>query len=107
MRDVFLTRRDLFLDKLRTIPGLKVNQPQGAFYVFPDASAFFGKKYGDMKINNADDLSEYLLSEAHVSLVSGIPFGAPECIRMSYANAEAEILEAADLIKAALAKLEN
>lgn len=107
MRDVFLTRRDLFLDKLRTIPGLKVNQPQGAFYVFPDASAFFGKKYGDMKINNADDLSEYLLSEAHVSLVSGIPFGAPECIRMSYANAEAEILEAADRIKAALAKLEN
>ncbi|MDP4820189.1 MAG: pyridoxal phosphate-dependent aminotransferase [Saprospiraceae bacterium] len=107
MRDVFLTRRDLFLDKLRTIPGLKVNQPQGAFYVFPDVSTFFGKKYRDIQINDADDLSEYLLSEAHVSLVSGIPFGAPECIRMSYANAEDEILEAADRIKAALAKLEN
>lgn len=107
MRDVFHTRRDLFLDKLRTIPGLKVNQPQGAFYVFPDVSTFFGKKYRDIQINDADDLSEYLLSEAHVSLVSGIPFGAPECIRMSYANAEDEILEAADRIKAALAKLEN
>jgi len=105
MRDVFLTRRDLFLEKLRAIPGLKVNQPQGAFYVFPDVSAFFGKQYGDWHINNADDLSEYLLAEAHVSLVSGIPFGAAECIRMSYANSEEELLQAADRIKLALSKL--
>lgn len=107
MRDVFLSRRDLFLEKLSAIPGLKVNKPQGAFYVFPDVSAFFGKKHGEFVINNADDLSEYLLSEAHVSLVSGIPFGADACIRMSYANSEEEILEAADRIKNALAKLEG
>lgn len=105
MRDVFLTRRDLFLEKLKEIPGLKVNKPQGAFYVFPDVSAFFGKKYGEFHIANADDLSEYLLAEGHVSVVSGIPFGAGDCIRMSYANSDAEILQAAERIKLALGKL--
>lgn len=105
MRDAFQKRRDLVIGLLRQIPGLKVNVPQGAFYAFPDVSDYFGKAYGGQTIRNADDLAEYLLAEAHVATVSGAAFGAPECLRLSYAASEADLTEACRRIADALGKL--
>lgn len=106
MQEAYLRRRDLMIDLLKAIPGVKTNVPQGAFYLFPDVSAYFGKTTpeGD-KINDASDLSLYLLNVAHVSSVTGDAFGAPECIRLSYAASDENIKEALTRISNALANL--
>lgn len=105
MADAYLRRRTLVLDLLRDIPGVKTHVPEGAFYFFPDITAFFGKSSGDYKIENADDLCLYLLADAHVSLVTGAAFGAPNCIRLSYAASDDELKEALKRMKNALGKL--
>jgi aspartate aminotransferase len=105
MREAFLRRRDLICRLLGDIPGLKVRVPQGAFYVMPDISEFLGKSYNGKVINNADDLTFYLLAEARVAMVSGTAFGADNCLRISYATSDDRITEAAKRIKEALAKL--
>ncbi|MGB4960530.1 MAG: pyridoxal phosphate-dependent aminotransferase [Saprospiraceae bacterium] len=102
MKEAFLRRRDLIISKLKEIPGFKVNQPQGAFYVFPDVSHYFGTSNGHVSINNADDFSEAMLTEAHVGTVSGSAFGEDNCIRLSYAAADDELIEAVSRIKKAL-----
>jgi aspartate aminotransferase len=101
----FEKRRDLVLSLLNDIPGLKTSKPDGAFYVFPDCSAYFGKKDGETVMKNADDLCFYLLSKGHVGVVSGDAFGAPECFRLSYAASEEQLVKALTRIKVALAKL--
>lgn len=105
MRQAFERRRDLIVKLTKEIPGLEVNVPDGAFYLFPKCSSFFGKSYGDRHISNADDLAMYLLEEGHVACVSGAAFGAPECFRMSYATSDENIVEAIRRIKEALSKL--
>ncbi|MBA3649139.1 MAG: pyridoxal phosphate-dependent aminotransferase [Chitinophagales bacterium] len=105
MRDAFQKRRDLVLQLLNDIPGIKANYPHGAFYVFPDISSFFGKSNGHITITNADDLSFYLIEQANVSVVTGKAFGDAECIRISYATSEEKITEALRRIKKALAML--
>ncbi|MEO1434530.1 MAG: pyridoxal phosphate-dependent aminotransferase [Bacteroidota bacterium] len=105
MRDAFLKRRDLVLEKLSAIPGFKVNHPKGAFYVFPDISNFFGTKAGDREINDSNDWCMYILEEAHVAVVTGDAFGAPGCFRLSYAAAEETLIEAISRIEKACAKL--
>jgi aspartate aminotransferase len=105
MRDAFFKRRDLVLDLMKDIKGLKTNLPDGAFYVYPEVSYFFGKKFGTHVINNATDLSLYLLDEAHVALVPGAAFGNDNYIRFSYATSEANLMEALKRMKTALDKL--
>jgi aspartate aminotransferase len=105
MRLVFQKRRDLIVSLAKEIPGFEVNNPQGAFYLFPKCDYYFGKRYGDRVINDADDLAMYLLEVGHVATVGGTSFGAPECIRFSYATSEAKIIEAFKRIKTALALL--
>jgi aspartate aminotransferase len=105
MREAFLQRRDLMIKGLSNIPGMKVNQPQGAFYIFPDISAFYGKKVGDMAIQNSDDFCEYLLQHAHVATVAGSAFGAPDCFRISYAASVSELETAIERIEKAAARL--
>ena len=105
MKDTFLKRRNLLIELLKDIPGIKCNVPQGAFYVFPDVSYYFGKSDGTNTINNANDLCMYLLNNAHVAFVAGDAFGNPECIRISYAAADEKLIEAMDRIKKQLAKL--
>ena len=105
MRQAFHRRRDLIVALAKEIPGLKVLEPQGAFYLFPDVSAFLGKQYNGQTIHNADELVTYLLQEAHVALVSGSAFGEDNCIRISYATSEELITEAMRRVKEALAKL--
>lgn len=105
MAAAYLKRRDLVLELLRDIPGIKTHVPEGAFYFFPDVSAFFGKSSGDQKIETADDFCLYVLKEANVSLVTGAAFGAPNSVRLSYAASEAELKEALKRIKEVLAKL--
>lgn len=105
MRDTFLKRRSLITELLSEIPGVECNVPDGAFYMFPRVSHYFGKRSGDTVINNSDDLAEYILTEGHVATVSGAAFGSPECLRISYAASEADLKEAASRIKGALAKL--
>ncbi|MBT8253609.1 MAG: pyridoxal phosphate-dependent aminotransferase [Flavobacteriaceae bacterium] len=103
MVDEFKTRRDLVLDLLKDIDGFKTNIPEGAFYVFPDISAFFGKKLRGHLINNATDFSMFLLEEALVATVTGDAFGNPDCIRISYAASQDQIIEAIKRIKEAVA----
>lgn len=105
MVDAFNKRRDLVLNLLGEIEGVKLNVPEGAFYVFPDITYFFGKSYGSYTINSATDLSLYLLDEALVALVTGEAFGDPDCIRLSYAASEDVLTEAISRIKIALEKL--
>ena len=105
MRQAFERRRDLIVKLAKEIPGLEVNQPQGAFYLFPKCDSFYGKSAGDHVINHADDLAMYLLEVGHVACVGGTSFGAPECIRMSYATSDENIVEAMRRIKEALAQL--
>lgn len=106
MRKAFERRRDLIAKLAKEIPGFEVNFPQGAFYLFPKCDSFFGKKYGERVISNADDLAMYLLEVGHVACVGGTSFGAPECIRMSYATSDENIVEAMRRIKEALANLQ-
>jgi len=106
MRQAFERRRDLIVKLCKEIPGLEVNVPQGAFYLFPKCSSFFGKRAGDRHINNADDLAMYLLEVGHVACVSGAAFGDPDCFRMSYATSDENIVEAIRRIKEALAALQ-
>jgi len=105
MCKTYLKRRDIVIKLLREIPGMEVNEPQGAFYVFPDVSNYFGKSVGDWAINNADDFCEYLLNTVYVALVTGRAFGADNCIRISYASSEAQLIEAMTRMKTALGKL--
>lgn len=105
MRKAFEKRRELVLNLMSDIPGLKLNNPKGAFYVFPDVSSYFGKTDGKITINNASDLAMYLLNEGLVALVSGDAFGAPNCIRFSYATSEDILIEAIKRIKNTLALL--
>ena len=105
MRAAFLRRRDLMISKLQEIDGLKLSIPQGAFYIFPDISAYFGKSYNDTTVANANDFCMYLLNEANVATVTGEAFGSPNCMRISYAAADEKLVEAADRIKTALQKL--
>ncbi len=102
MVDAFKERRELILNLLSEIPGFKTNQPQGAFYVFPDISYYFGKTFRGKNINTASDLSLYLLEEALVATVTGEAFGSPNCIRISYAASEEDIIEAIRRIKEAI-----
>jgi aspartate aminotransferase len=104
MRDAFYKRRDIMIAALKEIPGMQVNRPQGAFYIFPDVSYYFGTTNGHVVINDADDFSEAILTEAHVGTVSGAAFGAPDCIRLSYAASEADLIEAARRMKECLAQ---
>ena len=99
----FKNRRNLVVELAKAIPGLKINVPDGAFYLFPDVSSYFGKTLRGKLINNADDLSMYLLSEANVATVTGDAFGNPNCIRISYATSEELLTEAFKRIKEALA----
>lgn len=101
----FQERRDLVISMLAEIPGLKTSIPDGAFYVFPDATAYFGKTDGEMVIRNSDDLCYYILSKGHVGVVSGDAFGAPGCFRISYAASEEQLITAMTRIKLALEKL--
>ena len=105
MRAAFLRRRDLMISKLQEIDGLKLSIPQGAFYIFPDVSSYFGKSYDGTTVANANDFCMYLLNEANVATVTGEAFGSPNCIRISYAAADEKLLEAAERIKSALEKL--
>ena len=105
MRQAFERRRDLIVGLAKQIPGFNVTVPDGAFYIFPEVSALFGKKAGDKVISNADDLAMYLLEEALVASVSGAAFGAPDCLRFSYATSDEKLIEAMGRVKAAVEKL--
>ena len=105
MSAAYLRRRDLVLNLMKEIPGIKTYVPQGAFYIFPDMSEFFGRSCEGLLIKDSYDLSMYLLNDAHVSLVSGDAFGAPQCIRFSFAAADEKLVEALSRIKKSLAKL--
>ena len=99
MRSTFLRRRDILLNLLSEIPGIKCNVPEGAFYIFPDVSYYFGKKDGEQTIEDANDICMYLLNKAHVALVAGGAFGNPECVRISYAASDEKLIEAAKRMK--------
>ena len=105
MRLAFERRRNLIVSLAKDVPGLEVNCPQGAFYLFPKCSSFYGKSYGSYTVNSSTDLAMYLLDEAHVATVGGDAFGDPECFRMSYATSDDNIKEAMSRIKEALGKL--
>lgn len=105
MRQAFQRRRNLIVELAKDIPGLEVNVPEGAFYLFPKCSSFYGKACGDKVINNSNDLAMFLLEEGHVATVGGDAFGDPECFRMSYATSDDNIREAMKRIKETLAKL--
>ena len=105
MRQAFERRKNLIVKLAREIPGLEVNEPQGAFYLFPKCSSFFGKRDGDRVITGSTDLAMYLLEVGHVATVGGDAFGSPECFRMSYATSDENIVEAMKRIKETLAKL--
>jgi len=106
MTKVFKTRRDLFLNGIREIPGMKVNEPGGAFYVFPEVSAYLGKSFNGKPIETSGDLAMFLLENAHVATVGGDAFGAPECLRFSYATSEKNLEEALKRVKKALSLLQ-
>ena len=105
MRLAFERRKNLIVELARQIPGLEVNVPQGAFYLFPKCSSFFGKTDGNVTITNSTDLAMYLLEVGHVATVGGDAFGSPECFRMSYATSDENIVEAMRRIKEALGRL--
>ena len=105
MLDAFLRRRDQMLEDLSGIPGIMLNKPMGAFYLFPDISGLFGKSYNGKTLNNSDDVAMFLIEEAYVATVSGSAFGTPECIRLSYAASDKVLAEAASRIREAVGKL--
>ena len=105
MREAFRERRDIVISMLEEIPGIKTNVPDGAFYVFPEISSYFGKSDGQTVISNADDFCDYIMSTAYVGLVSGAAFGDPNCFRLSYAASETQLREAVRRMKEALSRL--
>ena len=105
MKTAFLERRDFIIEHLKRIDGIKINQPEGAFYVFPNVSSFFGKSIGNKQITDSNDLCLYLLEEAKVALVTGNAFGSPDCLRISYAASMEELKEAMHRISQALSEL--
>jgi len=105
MRVAFERRKKLVVGLARQIPGFKVADPQGAFYIFPDCSSYFGKSFNGKTIENSGDLSMYLLDEGHVACVGGGAFGAPDCVRFSYATSDENLVKAFGWIKETLAKL--
>lgn len=105
MRDEFKKRRDLVLGLLKEIPGMKTNVPDGAFYIFPDISYYFGKSYENYRISNSNDMSLFLLEVGNVALVAGEAFGDDKCIRFSYATSEDQLKESCKRVKEALAEL--
>lgn len=105
MKTAFRERRDLMLQLLSGIPGMKLNHPEGAFYIFPDISWYFGKSDGTTTVSNSADLCMYILNKVFVALVPGDAFGAPECIRFSYATSKEKLIEAVARIKDALKNL--
>ena len=105
MKEAFIKRRDLALNKLSEVPGFKTNVPTGAFYIFPNVEELFGNSYKEGVIENSNDLCLYLLEEAHVALVPGEAFGSPQCLRISYAASEETLTEAISRIKKAIDKL--
>jgi aspartate aminotransferase len=105
MAAAYKRRRQLVLNLLNEIPGIKSNEPEGAFYVFPDISSFFGKSNGDTTIKDSGELALYILATAHVSVVGGGAFGSPNCIRISYAASDENLKAALAKIKDALALL--
>lgn len=107
MRDAYERRRNLVVNHLKEIPGVVCNNPQGAFYVFPDISAYLGKAYQGKVMQTATDLCMYLLDTVHVALVTGEAFGAPQCVRISYATSDEKLNEAMRRIKIALAQLKE
>tara|TARA_B100001741_G_scaffold98609_1_gene80815 strand:+ start:5327 stop:6520 length:1194 start_codon:yes stop_codon:yes gene_type:complete len=106
MRIAFHKRRDLMLEMLSEIPGIKTNKPDGAFYIFPDISHYFGKSDGEKTIYNSNDFCMFILNDAYVALVSGEAFGSPNCVRISYAANEENLIEAVKRMKKSLAKLQ-
>lgn len=105
MRQAFERRRDLIVNLAKEIPGLEVNKPEGAFYLFPKCSSFYGKSYNGRTINTSSDLAMFLLEEGHVATVGGDAFGDPDCFRMSYATSDDNIRESMRRIKETLGKL--
>lgn len=105
MRQAFERRRDLIVKLAKEVPGFEVNEPKGAFYLFPKCSYYFGKSDGTHTINNSTDFALYLLEVAHVATVGGDAFGSPECFRMSYATSDENIVEALKRIKEAVSHL--
>ena len=105
MREAFRRRRDFIYEELSTWEGLKPNYPEGAFYIFPDVSAFFGLRFDNFEVNNATDLCMYLLEDANVALVTGDAFGSPNCLRISFAENDDKLKEAMSRVKRALYKL--
>ena len=105
MKEAFLERRNFMLKELRNIKGIKINEPKGAFYLFPDVSELFGQHFDGKIVNNADDLCLFLLEEAKVALVTGNAFGSPNCIRISYAASMEQLKEAVYRIKSAISQL--
>lgn len=105
MTKAFERRRNLIVELAQDVPGFKVRSPKGAFYLFPDVTALFGKRAGDKVIRTADELCEYLLTDGHVACVSGAAFGEPTCLRISYACSEEQITEAMRRIRAAVERL--
>lgn len=105
MREAFRERRDIVLSMLEEIPGIKTNLPDGAFYLFADVSAYFGKSDGQTTIHSADDFCDYVLLQGHVGLVSGSAFGDPNCFRLSYAASEEQLREAIRRMKSVLSRL--
>ena len=107
MRIAFHKRRNLMLELLSEIPGIRTNKPDGAFYIFPDVSHYFGKSDGEKTISNSSDLCMYILNDAYVALVAGEAFGSPNCVRISYAESEENLIEAVKRMKKSLAKLQQ
>lgn len=105
MREAFLKRRDMVIGLLEVIPGMKVNKPEGAFYIFPDISSYFGKSAHGMTINNSSDFAEYILNKGHVAIVAGSAFGADNCFRLSYAASEEQLREAIRRIEKCVGEL--
>jgi len=105
MRDAFKKRRDICYERLKAIPGIKLSLPPGAFYLFPDISAYFGKQYQGHVIRNSQDLCMFLLNQVYLVTVSGSAFGNDNCIRLSYATSEENLIKAMDRMKEGLSLL--
>jgi aspartate aminotransferase len=106
MTKAFRQRRDLVLELLQAIDGFQVNHPEGAFYVFPNISAVYGKSVNGKKITNSSEFCEYILHEAHVAIVAGEAFGADDCVRVAYSTSEEQLREAMQRIRTAVERLE-